>query len=359
MSRLGALNWLGMDPGRRTLANLQFEYKRKGLALCLGSGVSRGSGLPDWSGLLRRLAKRAYPRRKPEFYDNLCQSGLSLPALAALLEARIDEQKSAGGFFEVLKNKLYQGSPLHKAADVSIAQKKLMARQKREPNTTLAAVGALCTVASEGGFAANPRIHAIVNLNFDVLLTTYLSARYGRGIAAAVDTALRGRGEESIPCYHAHGRISHIAHANPLPGRAEYSSDFVFTEQQYFDFFNRPFSVFSYTMMFLLRENKFLFVGTALKDDNLRRLLHYSRSERRATLERFQRGRSRDLPAWLTRHFLIECRAGNRELEDEMERSLERLGVRTIWIDNWAELPQLMAKLYQSAGDDWSAVYTG
>jgi len=342
---------------RRALANLQFEYRRKGLALCLGSGVSRGSGLPDWAGLLRRLAKRAYPRRKPEFYDKLCQSGLSLPALAALLEARINEQKPAGRFFEVLKDELYRGSPLHKAADVSIAQRKVMARQKREPNTTLAAVGALCAVRAEDGFVANPRIHAIVNLNFDVLLTTYLSSRYGRGIAAAVDTALRGRADEAIPCYHAHGRISHIAHANALPERAEYSSDFVFTEQQYFDFFSRPFSVFSYTMMFLLRENKFLFVGTALKDDNLRRLLHYSRSERRASLERFQRGRSRDLPAWLARHFLIECRGGNVELEGEMERSLERLGVRTIWIDHWGELPELIGRLYRAGGDDWDAVY--
>ncbi|HEU0079649.1 MAG TPA: SIR2 family protein [Longimicrobiaceae bacterium] len=48
----------------------------------------------------------------------------------------------------------------------------------------------------------------------------------------------------------------------------------VFTEQEYFDFFNRPTSIYNYTFLHLLREFPCLFIGLSLKDDNIRRLLH-------------------------------------------------------------------------------------
>jgi len=60
----------------------------------------------------------------------------------------------------------------------------------------------------------------------------------------------------------------------------------VFTEQEYFDFFNQPISFFSYTFLYSLREYSLLFIGMSLKDENVRRLLHYSRKEMRESYEK-------------------------------------------------------------------------
>src|SRR5438552_886446 len=56
--------------------------------------------------------------------------------------------------------------------------------------------------------------------------------------------------------------------------------DCVFTEQQYYDFFSRPYGVFSYTFLYLLREFSCVFIGMSMQDENIRRLLHYSVSDR-------------------------------------------------------------------------------
>lgn len=54
----------------------------------------------------------------------------------------------------------------------------------------------------------------------------------------------------------------------------------VLTEQDYFEFFNDPMSLFNYTFMYLLREPPCLFIGLSMQDENIRRLLYFSRMER-------------------------------------------------------------------------------
>jgi hypothetical protein len=107
-------------------------------------------------------------------------------------------------------------------------------------------------------------------------------------------------------------------------------------------------------MMALLREHSFLFIGTALRDDNLRRLLHYNYQERVAAAER--RKRTKRPRRWL-RHFLLTCRSSNPSVDEATQLAHERIGVRTIWLNQWDELPTFLGDLYKEDGCDWGSVY--
>jgi hypothetical protein len=329
------------------VAVLAAEYVKRGIVLCLGSGVSRSSQIPDWRELLTRLAARAWPGGAPEFFQELFNSGFSLPAIASLLQAQLGE-----GFVEAVREALYRDFPLFNRPKTSEDRRRVVSIIESQ-NSTLRAVAALCARKAGNRFERSQNVRAIINLNFDVLLRTYMRGRYGAYLLRTVERPDASISRQKIPTYHAHGML----HFDPAQfgDLDEESPDLmVFTEQQYFDFFGRAFSVFSYTMMALLREHSFLFVGTALKDENLRRLLHYNFQERRDAAER--RGREQR-PGRLLRHFLVACKCGNGHMDDATELAHRSIGVRTLWLNRWEELPAFFANLYNEDGSTWQEVY--
>ena len=283
------------------LAVLDRQYMRRGIVLCLGSGVSKASGVPDWRELLLRLSKRAWPRRPSKFHQNLLSSGFTLPAIASILQGQLGND-----FVKTVREELYNGfPPFNKPKEPGSLRD--FVREIQTRNTTLRAVAALCVRKVGKQYEYSRNVRAIVNLNFDVLLRTYMSVRYRPHLLRTVERPDAPISRKKIPIYHAHGLI----HFDPACfGKPDKESPdlMVFTEQQYFDFFGRAFAVFSYTMMALLREHSFLFIGTALRDDNLRRLLHYNYQERAAAAKR--RDRTKRPRQWL-RHFLLNCRGAN------------------------------------------------
>ena len=112
----------------------------------------------------------------------------------------------------------------------------------------------------------------------------------------------------------------------------------VFTEGEYYDFFNRPHSVFNYTFLYLLREFNCLFVGLSMNDENVRRLLHYSTTERR------QHARTNTRTA--LRHFAILARSGSTRRDELTNLSLRRIGTRALWVDNHSEIPDRLGYVY-------------
>jgi SIR2-like domain len=315
--------------------------------LCLGSGVSRSSNIPDWRELLLRLAARAWPERPPEFREELLNSGFSLPAIASILEGQLGED-----FVQAVRETLYCDFPFYNKPTMAGYRKRIVSDVQTR-NLTLRAVAALCTRKVAGHYERSRNVRAIVNLNFDVLLRTYMRERYGGYLLRTVERPDASISRHKIPTYHAHGLI----HFDPsrFNDLDEESPDLmVFTEQQYFDFFGRAFAVFSYTMMSLLREHSFVFVGTALRDDNLRRLLHYNFQERQDAAKR--RGRVKQ-PGRLLRHFLIGRRCGNRQVDDATQLAHERIGVRTLWLGGWEELPAFLGGLYKEEASTWERVY--
>jgi hypothetical protein len=331
----------------RDTAVLANEYSKRGIVLCIGSGVSRSSHIPDWRELLLRLAERAWPERSPNFRQRLLNTEFSLPAIASILAGELGAE-----FVPAVREALYRDFPFFNKPSVSGDRRRIVSDVQQD-NLTLRAVAALCARKVGGQYERSRNVRAIVNLNFDVLLRTYMRERYGDYLLRTVERPDASVSRKRIPTYHAHGLI----HFDPscFDNLDEEAPDLmVFTEQQYFDFFGRAFAVFSYTMMALLREHSFLFIGTALRDDNLRRLLHYNHQERQDAAKRRNRLQQ---PGRLLRHFLIACKSGNGQIDRSVQIAHERIGVRTLWLDRWDQLPDFLGNLYKEDGSTWAAVY--
>jgi hypothetical protein len=319
---------------------LRNQYQIRGLVLCLGSGISKRSGLPDWIELLNRLFHRAWPTapHTPQhpLFDQLRQDGFTLTAIASILE-----QKLGVDFVDNVREALYRDFCLF-VDPPEVPDRSLLVKQVQTENQSLRAVAALCVVKNQDSYVANPKIRAIVNLNFDVVFRTYAKERYGKHLLRTVERPDAQPYQGSIPTYHAHGLL-HWYHKRINKPKYESPDFLIFTEQQYFDFFGRPFEVFSYTLLSLMREYSMVFIGTALKDDNLRRLLYYNQKERALAAER-----QPDANIKLAPHFLFTTRSGNKDVDELTATAHLRLGVNTIWLNNWSELPIHLQSTYES-----------
>jgi hypothetical protein len=329
------------------------QYHDRGLVLVVGAGISTASRLPGWKEMLVRVGENCWGRGGREKVEKLLQAGMSLPAIAGVLQSECGNSPVL--FQRQLKKALYRDFPFREQA----LQPKKRAGQMRDlvdfvdgrspgaaRNSTLAAVAALCVRRSEdGNFLPNPRVHAVVTSNVDVLLRTYMRARYGEWLLGTVESPRRTRRAGKVPTYYMHGFLRYYARVRE-PG--DEPSPCVFTEEEYFDFFNRPYSVFNYTMLYLLREYNCLFVGMSMQDLNIRRLLHYSTAELRGPAQ------ARPTRTGL-RHFAMLKRPDDPELERLTDISLRRIGARALWIDDFEEIPEHLGLLY---GSDWESVYS-
>ena len=308
--------------------SLKTAYQRRGMCLFLGAGVSIGAGMPSWETLLRKLWK------SDSEFDQLVNAGLSWPAIASLLEIR-----KGGKFKESVRSCLY-----HERDEVL----------RGAAQSTLGAASALCVIRNKSGggpkFLPNPKVHAIVNFNFDSLFTKYLRKRYDERIVRTVETPAKAAEPLAlISCYHPHGRLNEKS----VP-----EDSLVFTEQGYFDFYSRPNSTFHYTALYLLREYHCLFLGMSFKDDGLRRLLHYSVSERRQSysIEKGPHVPEQKMEKNTLRHFAIfQTKDYPEQIREWWEVSLRSLGVRALWVAAWKDLPEELGRVY---GHDWGEVYS-
>jgi hypothetical protein len=211
------------------------------------------------------------------------------------------------------------------------------------------AVTALC-VQREGprsDYLPNSRIRAVVNFNLDAVLRSYAAARYDTFLFRTIERADKPQRTGRIPIYHMHGLLKFDKQDGDDETREIRS---VFTEGEYFDVFNQPHSVFNYTFLYLLREYTCLFVGLSMNDENIRRLLHYSTSERRQHL-----GDSTSKARAALRHFAILRRTRSKEVDALIDISLRRLGTRVLWLTDFDELPDRLAYVYGEKA--WQSVY--
>jgi SIR2-like domain len=297
-------------------------YREQPLALVLGAGVSEASGVPTWRALLATIARDAC--LDPEVVEWMLADGHSLPAIAAALEHACG---SRAALVERLRAALYPpdaGSP----AD----------------NATLQAVAAFCVVRAARRYAPNPGVAAIATTNIDTVLQDFVAERYGGAILRPVERASTPSALGGTPLYLLHGVLRRAgAGADEAPERV------VLTEQDYFDVFDAPTSYLNYTTLHLLREHPCCFVGHSLTDENVRRLLHYSRKERVEALADAGRAREAHAPP---RHFAIL-----RRPQPAAVAALARLDVAALPIGSYDEIPDRLAWLYEARPARWTDVF--
>jgi hypothetical protein len=325
----------------KQLDALKDRYENQGIVLAVGAGLSFASGLPDWAELLRRLAERRYPGRGAAIFQQLQDDGYTLPAIASILEA---SSRSSKSFIDWLRDGLYASFEKYYHTGVTDENRSEFIEAVKR-NRTLAAVARLCIRSSseDEEFVRNPLIHAVINFNFDAVFREYVRARYGSGLMRTIERPSKSMMPDRIPVYQMHGYL-HFEKARFNVREDEAPDVRVFTEQEYFDFFNRPTSIYNYTFLHLLREYSCLFIGLSLKDDNIRRLLHYSKTERQESDLRERRSK-KEAEERSRRHFAL-CKRGTDGMIDRLaEKSLRRLGVRVIWFDEFDHIPEILGSL--------------
>lgn len=335
---------------------LENDYKREGVVLVLGAGVSIGSNLPNWEQLVTGVARKCLGEYGVAAVKELRQRDYSLPAIATVIERRFQQEGTHEQFLEHVREVMYTGLPsefFRQTMDED--RKKRFTALIRESNTTLRTVASFCAVKEQpDSFRANPLVHAIITFNLDALLHTYVNARYTRGGKHFLRIIERPSADH-IPgrtnVYHMHGYLRFDSFAGD-PSKE--SGDILFTEQEYFDFFNSPTSVFNYTFLYMLREHPCLFIGLSMQDNNLRRLLHYSKIERERGL--IAEGWKDGVEPRTLRHFAVMKREGET-IDEWIETSLRPLGVRVVWVDEFDEIPKRIAGVYNAAGVSWSDVF--
>lgn len=198
---------------------LRERYHSRGLVLALGAGLSVGCKLPSWPELLLRIGQDCLGKKGRETVQQLIGSGMTLPAIAGVLESK---RPKGGSFREMVKIALYQDFPFNKAITTDAEQDELV-EFVQGCNPTMRAVAAFCAVQSSPGgpFTANERVNAVVNFNLDSVLRTYTRARYGGYLFRTIESAAKLGKIGRIPST----RALWIDDFNEIPDRLGYIYD--------------------------------------------------------------------------------------------------------------------------------------
>lgn len=327
---------------------LNDTYREHGLVLALGAGLSIGCHIPNWEELLARLASRCLGPGGADICTKLFDSGYSFPAITSILKANCDQ---ADKFADFVREELYRDFPFF--PDGVERRREEFIRFVQQNSPTLRAIATFCACRDERGFARNRRVHAIINFNLDCVLRAYDEVRFNGSLYRTVERASAGTLPHRINIYQAHGYL--VFNREQFGDASTETTKLTITEHEYYDFFNDLTGLFNYTFLFLLREYSCLFLGMSMRDDNVRRLLHYSTKER--VQSGIDEGRTREEAVERSiRHFAV-MRRSNDDVDKLTEGSLESLGARPLWIDDYAEIPHRLADLYRAGEGSWDDVW--
>jgi hypothetical protein len=360
-----------LDSQNRPLSarqRLVSQYKKDGLVLFLGAGVSVESGVPNWPVLVDRvLAKAGIAHRELAKIERSLPTYITRFELAGLLAgSRVQFVK---GLYESLysgvkcKGVLEQVPPKYEKQIGWPGWKKVLGCLRA--NKTLAAVGNLLIVDGRKP-RRNPQIHAVLTFNADNLLELYCRAlTKGRHIITMVDRASVGDHPDRLSVYHLHGvldvRGENILRCPPQSVRADTLQtltedllpDLVFRESEYYEAIANPVSFVNHTPQSFLRRLNALFIGTSLDDLNIRRWLHDSFRERVEHRTKYLREfyweefPAAEYEARLesVRHFWLRTQTekgqNNRQWrvpKDSVDRVMANLGVQVVWCRDFDDM---------------------
>lgn len=336
--------------GCSELLELFHEYESGHLALGIGAGVSQASHLPGWQELIKRVAERVEGLTRASA-EVLLSSGFDAIAVASVLRQHCVD---AGEFAEHVRQALYRDFDFPDI--LHPGNRESFARHVRATNPTLHAVGTFCAVRTGDTFQPNSRVNAVVTLNMDALLQMYTRSRFSRRILRTVERASASASSKLVNVYHVHGFLVRdgTSHRGRDRRAIEAPDRLVLTEQQYFDVVADVHGFVNYSLLHLLRQHRFLFVGLSMTDTNLRRALHLSFTERKRELlseGRAEHGATRNA----TRHWAV-VRHQNLDVDRALATLLLSVGVRPVWISEWGDVPLVLKSIYESTGERWTGV---
>ena len=300
------------------------------LSLVCGAGVSAAAGAPTWPVLLNELLSNLIRRKLPdgptaaEDQKKLAELYQKLFSPSPLVVAQYLKNGLGADFLETVRRTLYSESPNNSDLLDAIVD---MCRPQRSRNS----------------------LNSIISFNFDDLIEACLEHSHIRCRAIYAEGQKAFRSE--LPVYHVHGYL-------PRSGSIDTTHAIVFSEDAYHSQFIDPFSWSNMVQLNHFGQYVCLFIGLSMSDPNLRRLLDVAmrkNPERKANHYVFKK---RNDPNRLSGEIAqLELPGNNGETAREfvlMSEILEEqdslnLGLNTIWIDEFSEIPAFLRNLTTEA----------
>lgn len=309
-------------------------YEKQGLVLVLGAGVSMGFGLPDWDTLLQKLMITTIEKEQDvsTVLSKLFSSVFSpSPLIAGRYLQKYYEDKELS-FEEAVRKVLYEEIDIDK------------------PSELMNEIVNFCVAPGK-----SPNLDSIITYNFDDILEQRLS-KVGIEIPHKSIYGIGMNPDGRLPIYHVHGYLQQ-------EGKLSDQNQITFGENIYHKQYVDIYSWNNIVQINKFRDANCLFIGSSLTDPNIRRLLDIAKKQKGETDENhfvFKRRYKEEAVKHRLRILLEE----NKDLLDEKalaqlnfddtvkflisiierfeETDTASFGVKTIWIDEWTEIPEIL-----------------
>jgi len=321
-----------------TIKCLNTAYLNEKLVFVLGAGVSFGYGLPLWDEILQKLMVTTIEEEQStssvlaKLFNNIFKPN---PIIAGryLQQYYIDNELS---FEEAVQKALYENCNCDNDS-------KLMNE-----------IVNFCVAPGK-----SPNLDSIITYNFDDILEHKLldvgidipfKSIYGVGMNS-------DNGE--LPIYHVHGYL-------PREGKLNGLNKITFGESIYHEHYNDVYSWNNITQINKFKDNTCLFIGSSLTDPNIRRLLDIARLQKGLKngchyifKKRYsEHMTTKDLKILLDKNKVLLGENVQAELQlsesvklliEIIERFEENdslsFGVKTIWVNDFDEIPHILAEI--------------
>jgi SIR2-like domain len=302
---ISKINDIEIQAHQKNFENLK---NSKQITLCLGAGVSKSSGMPDWNELINHLWFQEIQGRIP--FNDLSIEDFSKELTkiigdSPLIRARTLAEISGYGLAEKIRDFIYS---------------------KQQKKSLL--ISSICDLISK---TTNLSKLKIVNFNYDNLIEVELE-RIG---ISALPMFSERKQEEKFSIYHVHGYLPPVAEVVDK----KHEEALVFNENSYHSQF---YDYYSWSNMLLINafcESNCIFIGCSMIDPNMRRLLEFSQKR---------------IPG--NRHFVFlrsenisennyELKIAHNRIIKAQQNTLLELGVEVIWVKDHSEIPAKIDQL--------------
>lgn len=311
---------------KQSINNLRTAYRNDKLVLVLGAGLSLTFGIPDWNSLLQKLMVHTIEERNKDS-NALSRLYNKIFSPNPLISARYLQdyfEKHDSSFEKLVRDVMYQN--IDKNSDSPVFDE----------------IVKMCVAPGK-----SPNINSIVTYNFDDILEHKLQKTnldipfksvYGIGMEIK---------NEELPIYHVHGFL-------PEKGRLDESNIITFGESNYHQQYNDVYSWNNMVQINKFRDNTCLFIGTSLSDPNIRRLLDIALKQKGNSKKHHyiikKRTNKKNLMELITQKNLNEDNEDVLDILLKIHESFEEndsstFGVKTIWIDEWEQIPEVLKSI--------------
>lgn len=317
---------------------LSSYYQKENLVFVLGAGVSMTFGLPNWDTLLQKLMITTIEKEEKvssvlsKLFTNIFSPS---PLIAGrYLQKFYDDNKLS--FEKAVRDVLYEEIDLNKKSELMDEIVNFCAAPGKTPN-----------------------LDSIITYNFDDILEQSLS-KVEIPIPFKVIYGIGMNPDGQLPIFHVHGYL-------PQKGKLSEQNQITFGESVYHKQYSDIYSWNNIVQINKFRDSNCLFIGTSLTDPNTRRLLDIAKRQKGDKKEDFHFVFKPKYKEDVIKKRLELLLKENEQLLDQKAKAemkfdetvkflieiIERFeeadtasfGVKTIWIEDYKDIPQIMKEV--------------